>query len=375
LTSRIRNLKLSINIAVTGYAFWIAVYNFQLFVNTVVWHDNVDIVAPVWCDIVTKFQLGASIGTRVCALLICVHLYKIMRRDGSPLDTTKRQVWCHLLLIIGAPIIVMALWVIVQPVRFQILEELGCNSFGYTYVGYIIYYAPGFIASLGSAFLASLIWRIYLRDRKERNEVLSSSPDVTSRNYKRFMWMASLDTIVNFPIFIASVVTDITQGKAFAGNYPYVSWKNVHDGAGGNLPGATLSTIIQTPASEWSTGGGWSVFEVKWSEWVYVLLAVVFFSAFGTTPEMQGWYRSAIWFIPERLGYKRKQVVESPSPSLSKVAFTSNPGRMKGRRRNSLSFIETNMGTSETYSADMAEEKSAAPTNRYFEGEREVNAV
>ncbi len=47
LISHIRKLSL----AVWGYALWIAVYCFQMFVNTTVWHNNVNIVVPVWCDI------------------------------------------------------------------------------------------------------------------------------------------------------------------------------------------------------------------------------------------------------------------------------------------------------------------------------------
>ncbi len=47
LISQIRKLSL----AVWGYAIWITVSCFQTFVNTIIWRDNVNIVAPVWCDI------------------------------------------------------------------------------------------------------------------------------------------------------------------------------------------------------------------------------------------------------------------------------------------------------------------------------------
>ncbi len=42
------------NLAVWGYALWTAMYNFQMFVSTIIWHDNVNIVVPVWCDIGEK---------------------------------------------------------------------------------------------------------------------------------------------------------------------------------------------------------------------------------------------------------------------------------------------------------------------------------
>jgi len=69
---------------------WIAVDCLQTFMNTIVWHDNVNVVVPVWCDIVTKLQVGASIGTRACALVICIRLYKITRLL-DPLRLTNRD--------------------------------------------------------------------------------------------------------------------------------------------------------------------------------------------------------------------------------------------------------------------------------------------
>ncbi len=47
LISQVRKLSL----AVWGYAIWIAIYDFTMFVNTIVWNNSVIIVAPVWCDI------------------------------------------------------------------------------------------------------------------------------------------------------------------------------------------------------------------------------------------------------------------------------------------------------------------------------------
>lgn len=51
LFCQIRKLSL----AVWGYALWIASTNFIMFINTIVWHDNVNIVASIWCDIGEHF--------------------------------------------------------------------------------------------------------------------------------------------------------------------------------------------------------------------------------------------------------------------------------------------------------------------------------
>lgn len=141
------------------------------------------------------------------------------------------------------------------------------------------------------------------------------------------MLIACLDTFFNLPVVIAGLVTDGLQGKGDPLNYPYVSWKYAHDGA---FPGLSLSSIEVTPASAWSADK-WEVFTTKWNEWIYVLHAVTFFAVFGTTPEMRRYYRRAAWFIPERCGYKRRQVSEVET--LSDVAFNSNTGQQAGSRR------------------------------------------
>jgi len=348
LISQMRKLSL----AVWGYAIWIAVCNFQNFVNTVIWHDNVNVVVPVWCDIATKLQIGASVGPSACALAISIRLYKITRLRGfSETDKQRRKIMIYeLLLVVGLPVVIMALFIIVQPTRFEIDEEFGCGPDIYSYVGYIIHFGPVLIASLGCVILAPLTLHALLLHRKEMSDFLSSSRDITHSKYTRLMVIACLDTLFNLPVSITLIITDILQGKSNGLNYPFISWKNVHDGAGGNLPGLSLSTIVQVPASAWSTDP-WAVFTIKWNEWLYVFHTILFFGVFGTTPEMREHCRSAFWFVPERLGYKRPRASKVPVETVSDVVFNSNPGQQVGnrptanRRRGSLSFLETTIDT------------------------------
>ena len=160
------------------------------------------------------------------------------------------------------------------------------------------------------------------------NEFLSSGRGMTHNKYYRLIVIACLDTLLNLPVLIVTLATDIASGGENDLNYPYISWKNVHDGESGNAPGLSLSSIQQVPASVWSTDK-WQVVLVKWDEWVYVLHALAFFCVFGTTPEMRSYYRAALWFIPERLGYKRKEVV-SETETVSDLAFNSSPGQQAG---------------------------------------------
>jgi len=179
----------------------------------------------------------------------------------------------------------MGLWVLIQPIRFAILEEYGCQVTSFSYVIYFTAFAPQTVMSVASAVLAVLIFRVLMVHRRELNENLSSSTTTTPSRYNRLMLITCLDTISNFPIMLGGLLQDALVGSSGSANHPFVSWSNVHDGEAGLLPGDSLSTILQTPASEWSMNK-WTVLNTKWNEWIYVVQAIIFFAVVGTTPEM-----------------------------------------------------------------------------------------
>lgn len=98
------------NIGIWVCAFWVGSMNFSNFLKTIVWHNNVDIVIPVWCDIgkitflsvdllhvphfcrlVTKLQVGAGIGVPACTTVLALHLFRIARmRPSLGTDELKR---------------------------------------------------------------------------------------------------------------------------------------------------------------------------------------------------------------------------------------------------------------------------------------------
>ena len=98
------------NTAICVYGLWLAVTNFQYFVNFVIWHDNVEIVAPVWCDIgehprlvqdngmsdclaVTRIQVSCCLGIRACTFVLGLQLFRISRRSIA-CNASKSEVRC-----------------------------------------------------------------------------------------------------------------------------------------------------------------------------------------------------------------------------------------------------------------------------------------
>lgn len=231
--------------------------------------------------------------------------------------------------------------IIIQPFRFDLDEELGCTTVSYSYLFYVLYTGPAVLLCVASLTLARkeiqcsevdvfpdsapvLTLRMFLKSRNEVNEALSRS-SASSNNafsYKRMVLMACIDTAFNLPTLLVASVVEITAGGESSVNQPFISWNNVHHNAGGLLPGASLSTILQEPANDWSSSR-YSVFSEKWNEWYYVAHAIVFFALFGTTPNMRVWYAEMFFYIPRKLGYKA--IVLEDATNGSVIDFASNP--------------------------------------------------
>ncbi|KLO14127.1 fungal pheromone STE3G-protein-coupled receptor [Schizopora paradoxa] len=302
------------NTGIWMYAIWIGTMNITYFVDTIVWHDNVDIVIPVWCDIVTKLQLGAAIGVPACTLVLCIHLFKITQMRALTVTSTtskvqrRRVLLFDLLLTIGLPICVMGSCIVVQPYRFEIIEEIGCQSAEFNYVTFAIIFMLSFI----SAALSPFTLRKFIRHRDEINENLQSNAEVTPNKYIRVMAITCLTLFLDMPVVIIVVTTRLLEGHESDLNNPYRSWSTARDGS--------MSKIAVTTAEVWGSNK-WLVFTVKWNEWIYLPHAIVFFTIFGTTPEARRRYRSVTSNLLSSIGLKKKQKLESSSDI---IVFGSN---------------------------------------------------
>ncbi|KAJ7087022.1 GPCR fungal pheromone mating factor, partial [Mycena epipterygia] len=65
------------NIATLSIIAWLSLYDLTYGINAVIWEGNVDIIAPVWCDIVTKLKIGADVGLPGCCLCMAKQLNRI----------------------------------------------------------------------------------------------------------------------------------------------------------------------------------------------------------------------------------------------------------------------------------------------------------
>ena len=157
-------------------------------------------------------------------------------------------------------------------------------------------------------FLARIVW-VFYKQRKELNEFLDSGrADSVNRNsYFRIMALGCIDALFTLPLNIIDVVLNSLD---FPVDF-WPGWTAVH---------ADFGMIGQYSTADWKSGGFWSVFAVRWDEWINVLFAVVFFALFGLTGEARARYKAAFWKVVGLTGLRPRA---APKSELSDVMFGS----------------------------------------------------
>ncbi|ETW79706.1 putative B mating type protein [Heterobasidion irregulare TC 32-1] len=107
---------------------WLLVCNIIHAVNSSIWAGNVFVHVPIWCDIATKVLLGVMIAVPGAFLCLCRRLERISSRDETRLKGNKQHTRVfEAFLCLFLPVVYMALHVIVQDHRFDIVEDFGCQ--------------------------------------------------------------------------------------------------------------------------------------------------------------------------------------------------------------------------------------------------------
>ncbi|TDL21430.1 fungal pheromone STE3G-protein-coupled receptor [Rickenella mellea] len=113
------------NATILVYIFWLALSCLNHFINSVIWHDSLLNIAPVWCDISSRLYVGASLGIPVSIMCMVHRIYLILTHKWIRVNTRKAM-YEDLGLGIGLPILQMIVQCSVAEARFAIYEGLGC---------------------------------------------------------------------------------------------------------------------------------------------------------------------------------------------------------------------------------------------------------
>ncbi|KAL1689483.1 STE3-like pheromone receptor, partial [Schizophyllum commune] len=279
------------NSGTCAYMFWTATACLLSFINALVWKGNAINVAPVWCDISSKLLLGVGIGIPASGLCIARRLYKItsMRSVSITRQDKIRAIAIDLAIAIGIPVLVMILHVVVQPHRFDILEDVGCYAVVYiTMPAYFLFFMwPLVLGTISFVFSALCLRAFYIR-RLQFAQILAHNKSLDTSRYMRLMLLAILDMCCTIPIGALSIYFG-THGVEVA---PWISWADTHWNFG---------HVNQIPAIIWRSNPAYER-SVEMTRWLPVACAFLFFGLFGFASEAQRYYKAKVEVVAKKVG-------------------------------------------------------------------------
>ncbi|KAK0524369.1 a-factor receptor [Tilletia horrida] len=294
------------NTAVILLTFWLGIDLLVLFVNSIVWWDNVDIKAKVWCDISTKIVYSGQIGPVCCCLCVLRRLESIASTRvvrSTPRDARRHLIF-DLCIGFGVPIIFTALHIVNQGHRFDVVQGMGClPTVYYTPVAVALNLVPPLLVSLIAVIYGLLALRWFVIRRQQFNAILQASCSHIDRSrYLRLMAMAGTEACVSFPINLATFISKFQYTHKLQ---PWISWEDTHYDFG--AIGQITPQYFQATEDRQRY---WRTLEL--GRWGIVVGTFMLFAFFGTTKEAFAAYT----YLPRLLAKKAK---------VAKIRFQRQP--------------------------------------------------
>ncbi|EJF59104.1 STE3-domain-containing protein [Dichomitus squalens LYAD-421 SS1] len=301
------------NSATCYYMLWTSLSCFNQFINSVVWAKDAIDHAPAWCEISTRITIAASVGIPAAAMCINQRLYSIARAQAVMITKAEkgRAVIVDTLICVLFPVIIAALSYIVQGHRYNVLEQLGCFPALYntslTY--FLVDWWPLLLGVIASVYcVLSLL--AFNKRRAQFNEFLSSKKSsLTLSRYFRLMALSTTSLLLLIPISSYGIYLNTTTSPLGK----WISWSDTHFDFG---------RIEQIPAIVWRASST-SVIAHELNRWLSPACALIFFVYFGIASEARRHYRTAFWFVVDRVG--RKISLKSEKTGLQSLGKYPSP--------------------------------------------------
>ncbi|KAI6016733.1 pheromone A receptor-domain-containing protein [Pisolithus marmoratus] len=336
------------------YMIWTGLQCLNLFINSVIWNSNVLNVAPVWCDISSKFMIGATVALPAASLCINRRLYHIVSVDAVTKTRAekRRDVLGDLAIGLGIPILEMILHYIVQGHRFNIFEEIGCYPATYnTPPAYALVWCwPVAIGVVSAVYCLCTIRELALR-RAQFKELLSANRNMSSSRYFRLMGLAAIEVLGTIPIGAYIIYLNVTISPI----QPWISWVDTH---------YDFSRVAQYPSVVWHADHQTAV-SLQMSRYLFVACAFIFFSFFGFADEARRNYRLAYTSFAKKVGISTGTMSSGTWGTGSKqdMSYNSRPGmpvfitQRTDTKRDSFASFSTNLSIGDLGNPNLHEKK------------------
>ncbi|KIJ64363.1 hypothetical protein HYDPIDRAFT_112361 [Hydnomerulius pinastri MD-312] len=205
------------NIAAVAIGTWLSVTNIIYAVDALIWAQDFDIKASVWCDIcTTSFITGSHFALPAACLCICIHLERLASfcQTSTPVAKRRRIVF-ESVMCFGLPAVYIALHLIVQPRRVDLYDGFGCRPATYPAVTAVfLVWIPPFILAFATIVYAAIAWRHFLVHGVQfsRDGARSSASSLTCNLYIRLVGMAVLEVVSSVAMAVVAMWYTLSPG-------------------------------------------------------------------------------------------------------------------------------------------------------------------
>ncbi|VDC06350.1 unnamed protein product [Peniophora sp. CBMAI 1063] len=279
LTFLTAQLRESWNVGVCMLSAWVFVCTLSTGVQTVVWRDNADTsIAPAFCDIATRIQVGTLAAMPACTLVITRSLHRIVSYQTVVFNDPherRRELILDLILGLGLPIILNILYYVVQDARYLVVEQVGCApALQNTGMAILLLNSTPIILSLISAvFYMSRIIFFLWRHKRNMNQLFGRQITITRCVYLRVVCFGVINLLVCLTVAISNFFPIPTPEF-------YPGWSATH----ANWTAQSIST------AEWHSQGSLTRWSNVWNVWINVWLALAIFGLFGLSGDARNAY-------------------------------------------------------------------------------------
>ncbi|KIK60413.1 hypothetical protein GYMLUDRAFT_607116 [Collybiopsis luxurians FD-317 M1] len=268
---------------------WIGLACLVFSINSLLWNNRIDNFAPIWCDISSKFLIGAVAAISSVSLCINFRLWSTAT-DRVRILEKKSVFFLELFLGLVVPLAEMGLQYIVQERRFDIYEGFGCRAVSdNVLLMYLLLLAPQLLLGTASVIFCVMTLIAYHRMYKW---MLDSQPSPTFHHRTTlsvsFLWFLTLGgiaavTSIAYATFVVySNATASSSSDPFSSPFTvWSSWDRTHEG---------IRLVNEHGEEEWR-GNMMMEFLLEADRWIFVGLALIFFLFFGFTSEARKRYR------------------------------------------------------------------------------------
>ncbi|KAI0061291.1 STE3-like pheromone receptor [Artomyces pyxidatus] len=331
------------NVGVCLFIAWTALGCLISSVNSIVWRNNVENIAPVWCDISGRLLLGVSVALPAASLCITRRLHAI---TSLSLTGKQHQLAVDLLIGLGIPVLQMILAYVVQMHRFDIFEGVGCwIPISNNPLSFVLVYTWPIMISVVSAWFGVISLYRFVQGRREVNSIVASTASLHRARYIRLVILACADVVATIPL-----TSYATYTWARSESYQqWAGWAAVHN---------HFSFVGQYPAAHWRANHQMAT-RVELVRWLNVVAAISFLLVFGFADGALRHYRMVLMFIARCLRitrHERKKRRRSAPPE--RPPQDSNP--KKGQAH--VEYLDTAPGS--TLSLEEQDRASNTTTGR-----------